>query len=76
MADVTDVKWCRIAREVYNFLRGICVVLSVTSSPIAVQGVCTSTITHVSCALAVKQAVVSRLASIAELAGMDLCVQT
>ena len=51
-------------------------VLSMASVPIAMQVVCTSMITLVSCTLAVKQAVVCRLASIDELAGMDLCVQT
>ena len=65
---MTSFKWRMIVQ------RGFCVVLSVASSSIAVQGVCTSTITHMSCALAVKQAVVSRLASIDELTGMDLCV--
>ena len=52
------------------FHRVISVELPVASLPIAVQGVCTSTITHVSRASAVKQAVVSRLASIDELAGI------
>jgi len=51
---------------------GICVVLLVASIPIAMQVVCTSTMALGSRALAEKQAIVSRLASIEELAGMDM----
>ena len=46
--------------------------LLVASIPIAVQVVCTSTMALGSRALAEKQAIVSRLASIVELAGMDM----
>jgi len=51
---------------------GICVVLLVASIPIAMQVVCTSTMALGSHALAQKNAIVSRLAAIEELAGMDM----
>ena len=51
---------------------GICVVLLVASIPIAMQVVCTSTMARGSQALAQKNAIVSRLAAIEELAGMDM----
>ena len=51
---------------------GICAVLLVASIAIAMQVVCTLTMALRSRALAEKQAIVSRLASIEELAGMDV----
>jgi H+-transporting ATPase len=50
----------------------ICVVLLVASIPIAMQVVCTSTMAIGSRRLAEKKAIVTRLASIEELAGMDM----
>jgi len=51
---------------------GICVVLLVASIPIAMQVVCTSTMAIGSRKLAEKKAIVTRLAAIEELAGMDM----
>merc|ERR1719258_689707 len=51
---------------------GICVVLLVASIPIAMQVVCTSTMAIGSRRLAEKKAIVTRLAAIEELAGMDM----
>lgn len=50
----------------------ICVVLLVASIPIAMQVVCTSTMAIGSRRLAEKKAIVTRLAAIEELAGMDM----
>uniref|UniRef100_A0A7S1WBI6 Plasma membrane ATPase n=1 Tax=Alexandrium catenella TaxID=2925 RepID=A0A7S1WBI6_ALECA len=50
----------------------ICVVLLVASIPIAMQVVCTSTMALGSHELAKKNAIVSRLAAIEEIAGMDM----
>lgn len=50
----------------------ICVVLLVSSIPIAMQVVCTTTMAVGSHALAKKKAIVSRLSSIEELAGMTI----
>ena len=57
-----------------NFLEtlGICVVLMVASIPIAMQVVSTATMAVGAHALAKRQAIVSRLASIEELAGMEI----
>jgi H+-transporting ATPase len=51
---------------------GICVVLLVASIPIAMQVVCTSTMAIGSRKLAEKKAIVTRLAAIEELAGMNM----
>ena len=51
---------------------GICVMLLVASIPIALQVVCTLTMVLGSRALVVKQATVSRLASIKDHAVMDM----
>jgi len=51
---------------------GICVVLLVASIPIAMQVVCTSTMAIGSRKLAEQGAIVTRLAAIEELAGMDM----
>merc|ERR1711968_411945 len=50
----------------------ICVVLLVASIPIAMQVVCTSTMAIGSRKLAEKKAIVTRLAAIEELAGMNM----
>jgi H+-transporting ATPase len=50
----------------------ICVVLLVASIPIAMQVVCTTTMAVGAHKLAMRQAIVSRLSSIEELAGMDI----
>ena len=50
----------------------ICVVLEVASIPIAMQVVCTCTMAVGAHALAMRKAIVTRLSSIEELAGMDI----
>mmetsp|Transcript_24553 Transcript_24553/g.4078 ORF Transcript_24553/g.4078 Transcript_24553/m.4078 type:complete len:136 (+) Transcript_24553:604-1011(+) len=50
----------------------VCVVLLVASIPIAMQVVCTTTMAVGAHALAKKRAIVSRLSSIEELAGMNI----
>ena len=59
--------------NIYGVLKmlGVCVVLLVTSIPIAMQVVCTYTMA-LSCFGRERQAIVSRLASIEELSGMDM----
>eukprot|EP00929_Paragymnodinium_shiwhaense_P000048 TRINITY_DN10016_c0_g1_i1.p1 TRINITY_DN10016_c0_g1~~TRINITY_DN10016_c0_g1_i1.p1 ORF type:complete len:842 (+),score=194.22 TRINITY_DN10016_c0_g1_i1:111-2636(+) len=51
---------------------GICIVLLVASIPIAMQVVCTSTMALGAHSLAKQNAIVSRLAAIEEMAGMDM----